>query len=379
MKKKTWMILCACVVSFQAAMAQRITRQYDNVPFASVLKDMNAQQSRYIINFVYDELEDFRVTKHIQGFSVPDAIRQLIGFYPIKMTQLGDVIVVECTQKAPTKMTGHVIDSHHQPVEFANVALLSPTDSTLITGGVTNEDGLFVIPCEARRAIVRVSCVGYRTMYHVYPTGNIGTIALQGATNNLKTVVVKAMRQSIKMGQEGMVVDIQNSDLNKIGTASDVLRELPRVNVSSDGAVSVFAKGSPLIYINNRAIRSTQELQQLKSDNIKNVELSPRRVPAMVPLPSRSSALRPSAVRTRAGAVRATPPLRTTVGGQRQSISRRPTARARPRSSANSGDTHDPQARTPTSPTPSTGLSRFSSSRQLPSSTAPRALRLRWV
>ena len=185
MKKKTWMILCACVVSFQAAMAQRITRQYDNVPFASVLKDMNAQQSRYTINFVYDELEDFRVTKHIQGLSVPDAIRQLIGFYPIKMTQLGDVIVVECTQKAPTKMTGHVIDSHHQPVEFANVALLSPTDSTLITGGVTNEDGLFVIPCEARRAIVRVSCVGYRTMYHAYPTGNIGTIALQGATNNL--------------------------------------------------------------------------------------------------------------------------------------------------------------------------------------------------
>ncbi len=273
MKKKTWMILCACVVSFQAAMAQRITRQYDNVPFASVLKDMNAQQSRYTINFVYDELEDFRVTKHIQGLSVPDAIRQLIGFYPIKMTQLGDVIVVECTQKAPTKMTGHVIDSHHQPVEFANVALLSPTDSTLITGGVTNEDGLFVIPCEARRAIVRVSCVGYRTMYHAYPTGNIGTIALQGATNNLKTVVVKAMRQSIKMGQEGMVVDIQNSDLNKIGTATDVLRELPRVNVSSDGAVSVFAKGSPLIYINNRAIRSTQELQQLKSDNIKNVEI----------------------------------------------------------------------------------------------------------
>ena len=52
-----------------------------------------------------------------------------------------------------------------------------------------------------------------------------------------------------------------------------MLRELPRVNVSSDGAVSVFAKGSPLIYINNRAIRSTQELQQLKSDNIKNVEI----------------------------------------------------------------------------------------------------------
>ena len=245
MKKRKWLILCACMASLVPAMAQHITRQYDNVSFASALKDMNARQSRYTINFVYDELEDFRVTKHIQNLSVPDAIQRLIGFYPISMKVIGDVIMVECTQKAPTKMTGHVVDSHRQPIEFANVALLSPTDSTLITGGVTNEDGLFVIPCEAHRAIVRVSCVGYRTMYHAYPTGNIGTIALQGSTNNLKTVVVKAMRQSIKMGQEGMVVDIQNSDLNKIGTATDVLRELPRVNVSSDGAVSVFAKGSP--------------------------------------------------------------------------------------------------------------------------------------
>ena len=273
MKKRKWMILCACMASLVPAMAQHITRQYDNVSFASALKDMNARQSRYTINFVYDELEDFRVTKHIQNLSVPDAIQRLIGFYPISMKVIGDVIMVECTQKAPTKMTGYVVDSHRQPIEFANVALLSPTDSTLISGGVTNEDGLFVIPCEAHRAIVRVSCVGYRTMYHAYPTGNIGTIALQGSTNNLKTVVVKAMRQSIKMGQEGMVVDIQNSDLNKIGTATDVLRELPRVNVSSDGAVSVFAKGSPLIYINNRPIRSNQELQQLKSDNIKNVEI----------------------------------------------------------------------------------------------------------
>ena len=68
--------------------AQRITRQYNNVSFSAALKDLNARQHKYTINFVYDELEDFRVTKSIRNQSVPDAIMQLIGFYPIRMTQV---------------------------------------------------------------------------------------------------------------------------------------------------------------------------------------------------------------------------------------------------------------------------------------------------
>lgn len=79
--------------------AQRITRQYDNVSFSAALKDLNARQDKYVINFVYDELEDFKVTKSIKNESVPDAIMNLIGFYPIKMKQVDNVIIVECIQK----------------------------------------------------------------------------------------------------------------------------------------------------------------------------------------------------------------------------------------------------------------------------------------
>ena len=47
--------------------AQRITRQYNNVSFSEALKDLNAKQDKYVINFVYDELEDFKVTKNIKN------------------------------------------------------------------------------------------------------------------------------------------------------------------------------------------------------------------------------------------------------------------------------------------------------------------------
>ena len=93
----------------QQSYAQRITRQYNNVSFSAALKDLNARQHKYTINFVYDELEDFKVTKSIRNLSVPDAIMQLIGFYPIKMTQLEDNIMVECTQKTTLRFIRDVL------------------------------------------------------------------------------------------------------------------------------------------------------------------------------------------------------------------------------------------------------------------------------
>ena len=131
----------------QLSYAQRITRQYNNVSFSAALKDLNVHQHKYTINFVYDELEDFKVTKSIRNLSVPDAIMQLIGFYPIKMTQLEDNIMVECTQKTTLRYKGRIIDESGNAAEYANITLLSPIDSTIVGHGVSNENGSFVIPC----------------------------------------------------------------------------------------------------------------------------------------------------------------------------------------------------------------------------------------
>ena len=275
MKRLRYVILLVGLmsISLHSAYAQRITHNFRNTSMSEALTVLAKSTKDYHINFIYDELEDFTVTTDVVKRTAPDAIRQIIGFYPMKMTIDGDNIFVECTQKSFTKMIGRVVDSNNRPIDFANVALLNVGDSSLINGGVTNENGQFVIPSKARKAIVRVSCVGYQTTFHSYNTSMIGTIVLHENTINLKGVKVKAMRENIKLGQEGMLVDIEHSDLNKIGTATDVLREMPRVDVSSDGMVNVFAKGSPLIYINNRQVRDLNELHQLKSDNIKNVEI----------------------------------------------------------------------------------------------------------
>ena len=270
MKKFVINLLLLLMVSM-GVFAQRITRQYNNVSFSAALKDLNAAQDKYAINFVYNELEDFKVTKSIRNQNVPDAIRQLIGFYPIKMTQMDNVLVVECIQKTPTKLIGRVIDTHHRPVDFANVALLNVQDSCFITGGVTNENGQFVIPCEARKAIVKVSCVGYNTYYNIYSTGKIGSITLKEATMNLQKVVVKATRPKTKLTHEGFQTQVQGTVLSDAGMATDLLKQVPRVRVDKDGNCSVFGKGTPEIYINGKKLTDKNELQTLSSKDVKNV------------------------------------------------------------------------------------------------------------
>ena len=68
---------------------QHVTRNYDNVTMSEALRDLNELSPDYTISFMYNELEDFRVTTSIRHQSVPDALRQIIGFYPIRISEKG--------------------------------------------------------------------------------------------------------------------------------------------------------------------------------------------------------------------------------------------------------------------------------------------------
>jgi len=262
-----------CCMLFMAATAQRITHKYNNVSLSEALRQLNEQSEEYTISFLYNELEDFRITASVHRKSVPDAIRQMIGFYPIRMSIDSTEITVECPQKTANRYKGTIIDEQGQPVAYANIALLSPQDSTLITGGVSNESGLFVIPCEQHPVLARISYVGYKTIYRQCNTKKLGTIRMQPETMTLKGVVVRGEIPQYKMTTGGMTVDIENSLLKDVGTADDVLSMLPQVQ-GSDGNFTVFAKGTPEIYINNKKVQNArQELKQLKSTDIKSVDI----------------------------------------------------------------------------------------------------------
>ena len=66
-----------CCMLFMAATAQRITRKYNNVSLSEALRQLNEQTEEYTISFLYNELEDFRITTSVHRKTVPDAIRSV--------------------------------------------------------------------------------------------------------------------------------------------------------------------------------------------------------------------------------------------------------------------------------------------------------------
>lgn len=170
------------------------------------------------------------------------------------------------------EIRGKVVGENASPLDYVNVVLYS--DSTYVTGTVTDSDGDFSISTDADvNLTVRVSFVGYETIYMpVTPSGNLGVVRLAPSAVKLGEVTVKATRQSTTMKGNALVTDIEGSPLAIAGTALDVLARIPMV-VDNGGTLEVFGKGAPEIYINGRKVNDLQELAQLNSLDMKTVSV----------------------------------------------------------------------------------------------------------
>ena len=264
-------IIIMCLVASTAG-AQQLTHDFRNTSLSEALIWIDNAQNSYKINFIFDELEDFTVTTSLRNASVRDAVRQVVGFYPMRVTSEDKDIYVECLQKADTKLTGHVVDEHGKPLPYVNVSLLAPKDSAFITGGVSNENGDFVVPCQPQQLIVKLTYVGYKTVTRNATVGRLGTIAMHPDSYLMQGVTVKGEVPQYKMTSGGMTVEVQHSILHDIGTADDVLSMMPMVQ-GRDGKFEVLSKGEPEIYINNKKVNNASELKQLKSVDIKSVDI----------------------------------------------------------------------------------------------------------
>ena len=221
---KHFMITLIALCCFINVQGQMITRNYDNVSMSEALRDLNELSRDYTISFLYNELENFRVSTHIKRKSVPDAIMQIIGFYPIRIVQRGEKdIYVECTHKTERHLTGSVIDENRQPVPYANVYLLHPSDSTVIGGGVSNEAGVFVIPYDVPTVLVRISYVGYKTIYRLCSNEQMGVVQIKPESQTIKGVVVTGERPKVQLQGNVMVMNVEGTVMERLGTAEDVL------------------------------------------------------------------------------------------------------------------------------------------------------------
>ena len=284
MNRQITLIFLALLLTVSTQAQKRISHEYNNVSLSDALSGLAEQQTDYAIMFLYNELEDFRITTTVNRKTLPDAILQMIGFYPIRMTVDTSnpdekKIFVECTHKTDRHLTGTIIDEQGQPVAYANVAILNPADSTLLGGGVSNESGYFAIPYELPTVLARISYVGYKTVYKQCTTENMGTIRLQPEIYTLNGVQVKGDRLIVKAENGHLTYSMpQLLEIMPADNAYDALTSIPGVSemngsiMFSGQAVTLIINGKPTTLSAEQVV---ERLRQMPAAMLAKAEVMP--------------------------------------------------------------------------------------------------------
>ena len=187
------------------------------------------------------------------------------------------------------QITGTVADAETgSPIASAAVAVWQQADSTLVTGAVTDTDGAFSVErLRPGTYYVEVSFLGYATeriggvaVGPDAPRADLGAVRLAPQAEALDAVEVAAEREFVQVEVDRTVYNVADQPVAQSGSATDVLQNVPSVEVDVDGNVSLRGNGNVAILINGRTVPVTGEalasfLRQMPGDAIERVEVLP--------------------------------------------------------------------------------------------------------
>lgn len=192
------------------------------------------------------------------------------------------------SQKVKCTINGTVIDqSSKQPIEFVSVVVLNQKDSSSVSGTVTDKKGKFVLSgIWPGTYIFRYSYIGYSTAInqHVSVTGgqknlDLGTITMGNVAKELSQVVVTSTKPLLNASIDRKSYDVTKDLMAQAGTASDILKNIPSVEVDMEGNVSLRGSGDVMILINGRPsplfgkLNRAEVLQQFPANTIERIEV----------------------------------------------------------------------------------------------------------
>lgn len=200
--------------------------------------------------------------------------------------QLFTVLLLLCSisiGQTTFSISGEILDANNVGIPFANVLLMKSADSTLVKGGLTKENGSFIIQeVPVGSYFVQGSFLGYETArtetFQLNGDVRLATLILrEGET--LGEVVVQAKKPLFTQKVDRLVINVENSIVSSGGTALEVLERSPGVVVNrQNSAISIVGKDGVVVMINGKtsyvpASSLIQLLDGMSADNIESIEL----------------------------------------------------------------------------------------------------------
>jgi len=177
-------------------------------------------------------------------------------------------------------VSGTVIDSvTSAPIAYASVSLIDKREQTVVTGGITDDQGRFRID-EIRlgRYDLVVEFIGYeKTIIHginLFPgegggiERNLGTIKLIMKSLQMEELQVYGESPQLVQTIDKKVFRVDKSLTVAGGTASDALKKIPSVDVDIDGNISLRGDQNVTVLIDGKPSGLTHGDRRAMVDNI---------------------------------------------------------------------------------------------------------------
>ena len=216
---------------------------------------------------------------------IANYIRKIIALsflFPAFLYGQRSVILAEA-QKRVTNTTGVIVcsvaDEKNQSLEQSTIAVLNPTDSSLVAGGITNQSGYVIIDgVPWGTYLVRISYIGYKNLFinnititKEKPIATTGRQQMQSSSKQLEGVTITAQKEMIETNLDKRVFNVDQSIIAEGSTGTDVLENVPSVTVDLEGNVSLRGSQSVTILINGRP--TSLSMDEIPANTIERIEV----------------------------------------------------------------------------------------------------------
>lgn len=189
-------------------------------------------------------------------------------------------------QEKPYTIKGQVTDNETgRPMGYGTVAIYRQSDSSMVTGSMTEDNGKFKFRVKAGSYYAEIRHLSFQTEHvgdvEVGPqnsTEDLGRIALRPTSKFMNEVEVKGEQNPVQLDLDKRVVNV-DQDLTNVGSdATELLNDVPSVDVDADGNISLRGSGNVRILINGKpsgllGISGSDALRQLQASMIERIEV----------------------------------------------------------------------------------------------------------
>lgn len=177
-------------------------------------------------------------------------------------------------------ISGSVSDQTLQEgIPYATIALKE--NDQVITGIMTQDNGIFTLKnLPLKKYTVEVAFIGYKTYTTVVDLTqskdvDLGKIFLEEDAILLEGIEIVAEQSTIEQKIDRKVINVGRDLLTAGATASEIMNNIPTVNVDQDGNISLRGNQNVRVLVDGRPtnIDPAQLLKQIPSSSIKRIEL----------------------------------------------------------------------------------------------------------